>query len=89
MGAKIRERIQQQQDETERFLLETIETIGQLPPGHPGKAILQLRHIACCSWEAIQMEIHLTRSSCYRYYGRALDDLRRAPDIRARLGMDN
>lgn len=52
-----------------------LDILDLLPPDSTEKEVLELRHIDCKSWTQIQRIVHLTRSPCFEYYNKGLDQL--------------
>lgn len=87
MAAEIEERIRNQERETAGIMAEVIDACAFLPPDSYERMILELRHIDCKSWTAIQRALHLSPSSCYEHYRRGLGDLLEIDGIRDRIGL--
>ncbi len=81
----IQTRIQRQAETARGCMAEIVDVLDLLPADSLERAILELRHIDCKSWQDIQRTVHLSRSPCYAYYQRGLDRLLAIPVVRGRL----
>lgn len=68
-------RIQRQLEAEVQSVDNIMDVLELLPSDSTEKEILELRHIDCKSWAQIQRLVHLTRSPCFEYYNRGLDQL--------------
>lgn len=73
--SRIEARIAKQAAREGEIVLEIMDIIDLLPSESMERTILELRHIDCKPWKDIHKAVHLTRSPCYAYYNRGLDEL--------------
>lgn len=83
--SRIEARIAKQAAREGEIVLEIMDIIDLLPPESTERTILELRHIDCKPWKDIHKAVHLTRSPCYAYYNRGLDELLGCEEVQAIL----
>ena len=83
----IEQRFREQVKAAEASALEIMDMIELLPEASTERIILELRHIDCKPWQEIRTAVHLTRSPCYEYYKRGLDELLNTAAVRQALGL--
>lgn len=87
-ASEIEARIQRQTALEEKSILEIMDIIELLPSESTERSIMELRHIDCKPWREIHRAVHLTRSPCFAYYNKGLDQLLAIPEVRLTLGLD-
>lgn len=85
--SEIEARIQRQTALEEKSILEIMDVLDLLPSDSTERSILELRHIDCKPWREIHRAVHLTRSPCFDYYNRGLDQLLAMREVRLALGL--
>ena len=73
--ADIEDRIQKQIEIEAKSVIAIMDVIEFLPADTIERDILEFRHIDCKPWDKIMDCVHLSRSSCFEYYNKALDKL--------------
>ena len=93
--ADIEDRIQKQIEIEAKCVIAIMDVIEFLPADTIERDILEFRHIDCKPWDKIMDCVHLSRSSCFEYYNKALDKLltykkvrRILSDYKARLDRE-
>lgn len=81
----IESRIKCQIETQKKTVEEIIDVIEYLPEESTERAILELRHIDCKTWNEICRLVHLTRSPCFEYYNRGLERLLSFKKVRIAL----
>lgn len=89
MASEIEARIQRQSAMEEKSVLEVMDILELLSEDSTERTILELRHIDCKPWREIHRAVHLTRSPCFKYYNRGLDQLLSMREVRLKLGLEN
>ncbi len=72
--SEIEEKIEKQLGIEVQSVRDIMDLLDLLPPCAE-RDIIEYRHIDCKSWTYIQRMVHLSRSSCFEYYNRGLDQL--------------
>lgn len=83
--SRIEARIAKQAIREGEIVLEIMDIIDLLPFESMERTIMELRHIDCKPWKDIHKAVHLTRSPCYAYYNRGLDELLEHEEVQAVL----
>ena len=86
--SEIEAEIQGQAERAKDAAQEIIAILDLLPPYSIGRAIVEYRHIDCRDWFDVQDFLHMSQTSCYEQYNRALDYLLRCKEVRAALKLD-
>lgn len=88
-AAEVESCLQQQSATAENCMTEIMNLLALLPVESTERTILELRHIDSKSWWEIQRTVHLSRSPCFSYYSKGLDQLLSIPEVRRRLELNN
>lgn len=69
------ERIAKQQAQVQKSMLAVVEFMDFLPIDSVERSVLEYRHIDCMSWKQICKEMCMTKTPCFRYYNKGIDEL--------------
>lgn len=85
--SEIEARIQRQAEEAERSVLGIMDILDCLPADSTERAVMELRHIDCKTWQKICDTAYLSRSSCFRHYNKGMDTLLESSKVRSIIGL--
>lgn len=73
--SEVEDRIQKQIEIEVKSVTDIMDMLEFLPSGSLERNILEYRHIDCYPWGEIMNCVHLSRSPCFEYYNKGLDNL--------------
>ena len=84
-AVEFEERIAKQQEQVQRAMLVVLEVMEYLPIDSTWRTVLEYRHLDCLSWKEIGDKMHITRTTCNRYYNAGIHSLLNEEQVLERL----